>query len=32
LPSGVTTAAAILVPPMSTPMAFILYLLVPPEP
>src|SRR5215216_1785942 len=31
LPSGETTAAAILVPPTSTPMAFILYLLVPPE-
>jgi hypothetical protein len=31
LPSGETTAAAIFVPPTSTPMAFILYLLVPPE-
>jgi hypothetical protein len=31
LPSGETTAAAIFVPPKSTPMAFILYLLVPPE-
>src|SRR5215203_2818744 len=29
LPSGVTTAAAIFVPPMSTPIAFILYLLSP---
>src|SRR5215203_4886248 len=31
LPSGETTAAAIFVPPTSTPMAFIPYLLVPPE-
>src|SRR5215216_6429988 len=30
-PSGVTTAAAILVPPTSTPMAFIPYLLIPLE-